>query len=162
MSFDDITTQHRQHREDLLRNVDYAVAQRGCPGAAVPYLPTSFAIFTNADPNAPFPVASAGTYGAGRVVVLSHEAYLEPQWELHAHAPFIHSCIAWVAGGKSVTSPVVSRQMLSAVPSTHVLLWTGGGGSDASSVEEIRSFVYQGGGLIVARCPWGYISTHPN
>ncbi|KAJ9449929.1 putative lipoprotein AcfD-like protein [Diplonema papillatum] len=82
-------------------------------------------------------IAAASTLGRGRVVVIAHEAYLDPLQS--GHSPeFIERCVRW-AGGPERTIFVRS-------------------GDDA---QRAARHVEDGGGAVVAACPWGWAQLNP-
>eukprot|EP00757_Euglenozoa_sp_SAG-D1_P021959 gene21959-1275_t len=126
----------------------------GLPGPVVPFRPNAFPILTAG--RSPRCVAAAATWGRGRVACVGHSNWMR---DVDLEDPgkkgrFMANIIRWVAGGKP-------RPRFSKLPpneNSEVVIWTG---EESVDQELLKSWVYNGGGLVCALAPWAWMQKHP-
>ena len=145
--------------DEILFEVD-SVPVVGTPGTIVVYGKQAAPILSTKNPSDV--LIAAAELGKGRVVVFSHDNYFnqfntkdDPKYEkLNGNIQ------SWLCCGKDGNVTVASLENKSSVPETSgltILLWRGADKKSDQFYEDLLTFVRNGGGLLLAMTPWGYL-----
>ncbi|KAM9812995.1 TRPM8 channel-associated factor homolog isoform 1-T2 [Syngnathus typhle] len=112
------------------------------------------------------PFLAASYYGLGRVIVVSHEAFLERE-EL---APFWTNAIHWLDGGRHGTVGILQHKALDNLKKSGFKCEKSDFRNDLSvfvcsaysdkHAQEIHNFVAEGGGLLIGGHAWYWAQSH--
>lgn len=156
------------------------IAAPGIPGPLCVFGDQAFVVITGSSPQAE-PVVAATLYGSGRVVAFGHDGYFTPgsrPTSVGQTSRFFENAIRWAAGSKAsprvavIQEPEVQTVLASAGISSQSLRITEltradvlvirYSMADEASIDAVRQFLVQGGGLLIAQpVGWGWKQLNP-
>lgn len=168
-------------RVELLRGIE-ALERLGVPGSIAVFGEDAFAVLTGGAE--PLALVAAARLGRGRVVAIAHGAYVEAPLvgeEGSGAERLARNAVRWCAKGAEAPrvgllggrhaplAAALARDGIEAAPldrpprpgECDVLVWADGRVGEPQLADAIRAFVEEGGGLVVALCPWGWEQVHP-
>lgn len=155
--------EHKQSRKDILKGITN-LKKLGLPGEALVYGNNATVIAVGDQSNDI--LIAAATLGKGRIVVITHDAYLENFTSENSdpNVKKLHQNIKkWITQDKFTSNSNLSEAFAfvkSKSNQKYLALYTNEL-SDVNVTEndknKILNFVKNGGGLVMAICPWGWV-----
>ena len=130
---------HDADRTEIIGGVTQ-VAAPGTPGLMAVYGENAFVVFSAGKPGKELPVAAAARYGKGRVFGIAHSGYFSFTDRSTTTGEFMMNAREWLGANDSLevkefnTLDIRTKQQADA----------------------LRQWVYDGGALLLAECPWGW------
>ena len=173
---------------DFLLHGVVDIGMPGMPGALCVYGPDAFPLVQGASGSASAPVAAASSFGAGRIVAMSHDGYFKRATIDTADTGLLlTNALQWVAGEKSPPRVGVAQVQTDIVDVKALRSWLSEAGYDSVEValtpdalasvdvlfvamwnqtdlelDALREFMRSGGGVVTAATGWGWASLHPH
>lgn len=123
-------------------------------------------VFTGPKPGDTF--IGATRYGLGKVIGAAHDCYfnwlLNPD-ETELRAAFVKNLKKWLTGDEDVPTESIAYLKdvdMDQMGEYKILLWDAGFEPGDEYVEALLTHVRQGGALVCAATPWGYLQVHPS
>lgn len=161
----------------LTEGVAEIAAPGALPGAVVAFGPEAFPVLlAGAGGVERVPFSAAAHWGAGRVVIVGHDAFVAAGARTADSARFLTNAVRWAAG-QGAKKPLrvgtmggdLSSLLLAPAFETHGVggggvprlsgvdvVVLGGGNASAEERAALEKFVTGGGGLVAGMCPWGW------
>ncbi|MDE0586429.1 MAG: M60 family metallopeptidase [Planctomycetota bacterium] len=130
---------HDADRTEIIGGVTQ-VAAPGTPGLMAVYGENAFVVFSAGKLGKEVPVAAAARYGKGRVFGIAHSGYFSFADRSTATGEFMMNAREWLGDNDSLE-----------VKEFNTL-----GIRSKQQADELRQWVYDGGALLLAECPWGW------
>ncbi|MDQ7780867.1 MAG: M60 family metallopeptidase [Planctomycetota bacterium] len=145
------------------------IAAPGVPGTICVFGKDAFAVAASSEP-----IVAAARLGKGRLVVFAHTGYLdEPTMKIADTAALMKNAILWTSGGRPRVAVYENAALAKFLDARNIEgeNWTGqlksfnviviGQSQIAGDADSVREFVENGGGAIMADCPWGWLQLNP-
>ena len=150
----------------ILRNVDQ-VPKCGHPGTFVVFDSHAYPILTGTDSSDI--LLAAAEYGLGRVIAISHEAYIEKFIKnQQKFEPLWSNIKNWLSKGEPICDEDIksmeSFESISEIDANvKILIWNGTFNKSELFINQLlKKYVSTGGSVLCGICPWGLIIFHPN
>ena len=130
---------HDADRTEIIGGVTQ-VAAPGAPGLMAVYGENAFVVFSAGKLGKELPVAAAARYGKGRVFAIAHSGYFSFTDRSTTTGEFMMNAREWLGANDSLE-----------VKEFNTL-----GIRTKRQADELRQWVYDGGALLLAECPWGW------
>ena len=150
----------------ILEGVD-AVPVLGTPGSIVVFGESAFPVLSNRRHEV---LIAAAIHGSGRLVVFSHNAYVNRTLYTEVQKPpgdkrLYQNIAKWVMDDCfTKNTPVIYVEEIdtkSDIPTDSLVIWNTAIAPDGVTLERLLDFVHNGGGMVAGTCPWGFLQLNP-
>ncbi|CAL4085913.1 unnamed protein product, partial [Meganyctiphanes norvegica] len=148
-------------QEEILNGVE-DIQLGGCiPGTMIVYGENATPILTTVKPSNV--IMTAATLGLGRVIVCTHTIFGEEIIKPCRFPKLSENLRNWLTNKEKVNdSEIMCIDNCNMFPvNKKIIVWKGASNKNAKFLSDLKSFILNGGALLCAHTPWGYLQLNP-
>ena len=126
-------------RSQIIGDVE-SIAPVGTPGHLSVYGAKAFVLVYAGEKDKELPLAAAATYGEGRIFAIAHSGYLSGSIVETSAGKLVANARAWLSNSGKLEVKVFNELNI----------------KTKEQADNLRQWVYDGGSLLLAECPWGW------